>query len=96
MGCILAERGDDGADPEPSTSDMELMLANGFKIAHLPRPNFAVVAEFPFKTTLSIYLAIMRVYPRLKAYISSNGLCAYPAVEVYTGDVIHVSWRSFE
>ena len=71
---------------------MELMIEHGFKIFHVPKPNFAVMAEFPFRTTISIYLAIFKVYPRLKSYIRANGLCAYPAVEMYTPDKIIVGF----
>lgn len=70
---------------------MDLMVENGFRVIHLPKPNFAVVSSFPFKCTLSIFLAIYKVYPKLKEYIASKGLCAYPAVEVYTDDTIWVS-----
>ncbi len=50
--------------------------------------NFLSQSTFPVRTTISIYLAISRVYPRLKEYIASRGLCAYPAVEIYEEDHI--------
>ncbi len=86
VGTILAE-----GDVVPDAADMQAAMDNGFKVARLPRPNFAVVAEFPFRTTLSIYLSIWRVYPKLKEYISGKGLCAYPAVEIYEKGHIYVS-----
>lgn len=79
VGTILATGQD---DPDPS--EMETMIGNGYKIVHFPKPNYAVMSSFPFRTTLSIYLAIFRVYPKLKQYIASRGLCAYPALEIYT------------
>ena len=41
----------------------------------------------PFRTMLSVYIAIYRVYPMLKDYIFSKGLCAYPAIEIYSKDI---------
>jgi len=72
------------ADEPPSATEMENMRANGFSIAHFPKPNYVVSAVFPFRTTLSIYMAIYKVYPALKQYIASKSLCAYPALEIYT------------
>jgi hypothetical protein len=72
-----------GAD-EPDPEELAAMVSHGYKIIHLPKPNFAVTASFPFVNTLSIYLAIFRVYPKLKEYIAARGLCAYPALEIYT------------
>jgi hypothetical protein len=65
-------------------------MSAGYKIAHFPRPNYCVMVNFPFKTMLSIYIAIFRVYPKLKDYIFSNGLCAYPAIEIYSTQLIEV------
>ena len=49
-----------------------------------------ISATFPLKTRLSLYIAIFRVYPRLREYISAKGLCAYPAIEFYSQDQIQV------
>ncbi len=65
-------------------------MSAGYKIAHFPRPNYCVMVNFPFKTMLSIYIAIFRVYPKLKDYIFSKGLCAYPAIEIYSTQLIEV------
>jgi len=78
VGPILAKGGE-----KPKTEDMEKMLKNGFKIAHFPKPSYVVTATFPFATTLSIFLAIYRVYPKLRDYIAQRNLCAYPAIEIY-------------
>jgi len=79
VGPILAI-GEDRADP----AEMEKCIKEGFKIAHLPKSSFVVTATFPFRSTLSIFLAIYKVYPKLRDYISDRNLCAYPALEVYT------------
>lgn len=79
VGPILA-LGDEKADP----AEMEKVIKEGFKIVHLPKPSFVVTASFPFRSTLSIFIAIYKVYPKLRDYISERNLCAYPAMEVYT------------
>ena len=33
-------------------------------------------------------MGIFRVYPKLKEYIATHGLCAYPALEIYTSNKI--------
>jgi len=83
VGPILA-KGEEKADKK----EIELMKEHGFKIVELPKPSFVVTARFPFATTLSIYLGIYRVYPKLRDYIAERNLCAYPAVEVYTDSQI--------
>ena len=86
VGPILAY-GEDKADP----AEMEKMIKEGFKIAHLPKSSFVVTATFPFRSTCSIFLAIYKVYPKLRDYISERNLCAYPALEIYTDkDIIFV------
>jgi len=76
------------SDNKPVKEEMELMIKHGYKIFHLPDPGFVVTTSFPFRTSLSILIAIQRVYPRLKKYISEKSLCAYPAIEVYGADEI--------
>jgi len=87
VGSILAE-GEGKGDPEPDPAEMERMLAEGFRVTHLPRPEFAVLATFPYTTPFSVALGANRVYPALKSFIASKGLCAYPAVEIYKDAVI--------
>ena len=83
VGVILAE-----SPEEPKPEELELMTQHGYKIIHFPKPNHVVQASFPFKNTLSIYMGIFRVYPKLKEYIAERGLCAYPALEIYTSSSI--------
>jgi len=75
-------------DETPNKEEMDLMVSHGFRIFHVPKPNFVVTTEFPFRTTVSIYLGIFRVYPKLRKYISERNLCAYPAIEVYADQEI--------
>merc|ERR550519_2251943 len=83
VGPVLAK----GAE-KPVPEEMEKMEQNGFKIVHLPKPSYVVTATFPFTTTFSIYLGIYRVYPKLRDYIASRKLCAYPALEMYSDSSI--------
>jgi len=80
VGPILSN----GETEQPDKEEMELMRSHGFKIFHIPKANFVVNATFPFRTTLSIFIAIYRVYPKLRQYIAERNLCAYPAIEIYT------------
>ena len=83
VGPVLAQGGE-----APVKEEMEKMRENGFRIVHLPDPSFVVTASFPFATTFSIYLAIYRVYPKLRDYIAERKLCAYPALELYSDSSI--------
>jgi len=83
VGAILAT-----GSEEPDPVELEAVTKEGYKIAHFPKPNYVVLAEFPFTNTLSIYIGIFRVYPKLKEYIATHGLCAYPALEIYTSNKI--------
>lgn len=49
---------------------MEKMTAEGFKIFHLPKVPHCVRTEFPFISVLSIFIAIWKVYPKMKEYIT--------------------------
>jgi len=83
VGVILSTGGD-----QPDSDEMTTMVENGYKIAIFPKPNFVVMTTFPFRNTLSIYMGIFRVYPLLKEYIATRGLCAYPALEIYSSESI--------
>ena len=43
----------------------------------------SVIAWFPYKNQLSIFLGVMRVYPRLEEYIREKGYPFSPALEIY-------------
>jgi hypothetical protein len=83
VGPILSK-----GNEKPVKDEMDLMIKHGYKIFHLPDPGFVVTTTFPFNTTLSFLIAIWRVYPRLKKYITEKSLCAYPAIEVYQAEEI--------
>ncbi|XP_038054377.1 testis-expressed protein 264-like [Patiria miniata] len=84
VGTILSE-GDNQADAE-----LETQLVNqGFKIADFPEVSNMVQTTFPYVTTLSIYIAVYRVYAALSDYLTANDLCAYPFIELYADGLIH-------
>jgi len=85
VGAVLAVTHTQDLDP----LKMELLLENGYKVAVLPKQQFAVVSSFPLRTALSLYVAIFRVYPRLRHYIAEMGLCAYPAIEITDKRTMH-------
>ena len=43
-----------------------------FKVKRYAR-TMSVVAEFPFRNIVSVYLEVMRVYPKLGAYVQDKG-----------------------
>ncbi|GAB6020356.1 hypothetical protein CHUAL_003066 [Chamberlinius hualienensis] len=88
VGSIIAE-GDD-AEKDDTNEYVKLMSSKGFKFAQLPSVSHSINVKFPFKNTLSIFLAVWRVYPRLADYIKEKSLCAHPMIEVYEDDVIHI------
>ncbi|CAH1247612.1 TEX264 [Branchiostoma lanceolatum] len=77
-GAIVAE-GDQKPDPETVTA----LQNKGYKIQDFPGVARAVKTSYPFVTTLSIFLAVMRVYSALDDYIKTRGLEAGPFVDVY-------------
>ncbi|XP_022098842.1 testis-expressed protein 264-like [Acanthaster planci] len=84
VGMILSE-----GDDEPDKELEERLVAKGFKTADFPEVSTMVQTTFPFTTTLSIYIAIFRVYPALHNYVKANDLCAYPFIELYDNGLIH-------
>uniref|UniRef100_A0A8C4R3J3 Testis expressed 264, ER-phagy receptor a n=1 Tax=Eptatretus burgeri TaxID=7764 RepID=A0A8C4R3J3_EPTBU len=83
VGSILSEG-------EPPAQDLvKIYEKSGFKIFSFPGVTHAVTTTFPFRTFLSIYLAIWRVFPAIKTYTEERKLCAHPCIEVYTADTIH-------
>jgi len=85
VGAVLATTD----SQEMDTFRLETLIEAGFKLAVLPKQQFAVVSSFPLRTALSLYVAIFRVYPRLRAYIAEQRLCAYPAIEITDGATMH-------
>jgi len=71
-GCIL-----DGEDAGSSA-----YIGGRYKTAKYPRSK-CVTAEFPFRGTFSIFLGILKVYPKLKEHMDKNGYPPVPIMEIY-------------
>lgn len=64
VGIILSENG------SPTNAEhLKLLEENNYRFATFPSIDHAVQTRFPFKSTISIIVAIMKVYPSLREYI---------------------------
>lgn len=61
VGCYMPD------DVSPKLEEM--LRENGYKFTSLPDCQWALVAEYPYRTFLSIWIAIKRVYAGLCKYI---------------------------
>ncbi|XP_053648684.1 testis-expressed protein 264 homolog isoform X2 [Cherax quadricarinatus] len=78
VGVILSENG------SPVTPEhRKLLEENGYEFATFPAIDHAVQTTFPFNSTISIIVAVMKVYPALREYVELRSLCAHPFLEVY-------------
>ncbi len=75
-GCIM-----DSDAEDKSISELKDMGIS-FGIAELSQTE-SITTDFPFKGTLSIVFGVMRVYPKLKAYIRDNHIAPKPIMELY-------------
>ncbi|RWS22981.1 testis-expressed sequence 264 protein-like protein, partial [Leptotrombidium deliense] len=66
-----------------------LLSDKEYKFATLPTIDHVVHTSFPYRGALSIIIAMRRVYPMLKQFITEHNLCAHPAIEFYRGDQIY-------
>lgn len=64
VGVILSE-----GDSEPDEGQLKAYLDHGFKEVVLPPADHAVLTSFPFNNTVSIFIGVARVYPKLAEYI---------------------------
>ena len=53
----------------PDEAHLKTYLDHGFKEVVLPAVDHAVLTTFPFNNTVSIFIAVARVYPKLAEYI---------------------------
>ncbi|XP_046440383.1 testis-expressed protein 264 homolog [Daphnia pulex] len=83
VGVILSE-----GESEPDNAHLSTFLEHGFKELVLPAVDHAVLTTFPFNNTVSIFIGVARVYPKLAEYIKESNLCAHPMIEIYENDKI--------
>jgi len=72
VGCII----------ENADSTTLARLAEKYQVKTLPQSDF-IVTEFPFKGKLSIFFAIMKVYPALGKFCEEHGYVDSPITEIY-------------
>ena len=72
VGCIV-----EGLD-----STVIAGLSEKYNVKTLPVSN-CMVTEFPFKGKLSIFVAMMKVYPAFRKYFEQHGVSNTPVVEIY-------------
>ena len=72
VGCIV----------ENADSATLARLAEKYQVKTLPQSDF-IVTEFPFKGKLSIFFAIMKVYPALGKFCEEHGYVDSPITEIY-------------
>ncbi|XP_054156682.1 testis-expressed protein 264 homolog [Oppia nitens] len=71
------------ADSEDFESNKLLLESKGYTCGQLPDVDHVVHTVFPFRSVISVAIAIKRVYPVIQSYIIEHNLCAHPAIEVY-------------
>ena len=64
VGTILSE---DGSEIDELVQHK--LVQCGYKVAKLPSVSYAVNTTFPYKSVLSIMIAMWRVYPRMHNYV---------------------------
>jgi len=72
VGCIL----------ENKDADKIAYLKERYKIKKYPSSK-SVVVEFPYKGTLSIFIGIFKVYPKIAEYMEQHNYAMVPIVEIY-------------
>jgi hypothetical protein len=72
-GCILEESDYDKID---------FLEEKEFNIREIPGQD-SIVAEFPFKNKFSIFVGIMKVYPKIEDYIKEHNLANNEMMEIY-------------
>lgn len=78
-----------GPQPDSDDPNEKVLTENGYKLITFPAISHAVTTTFPFKNSVSIYLAVAKVYPKLTEYVSEKKLFAHPFIELYDEDIIH-------
>ncbi|CAG2108481.1 unnamed protein product [Medioppia subpectinata] len=77
------------ADSPAFEANKQLLETKGFACGQLPDVDHVVHTIFPFRSVISVAIAIRRVYPIIRSYIVEHNLCAHPAVEVYDENNIY-------
>lgn len=80
VGSIIAE-----GDEKPDDEFVKLFEQHGFKLFNLPAVSKVVRTTFPYKTFLSCYIYVFRVYSAVGKYgeVSVMSLCDFIELNLY-------------
>ena len=70
----------------PAGISYEFLTGAQYKKTTIPGGGYVVV-DFPNRGTASVFIGIMRVYPKLNAYLSAKGIKNTAVIEIYDGSV---------
>ena len=70
VGAILSEN-----DAPVDEGLKKKLLEAGYQTFTLPDVSYVVKAAFPYRTSLSIFIAIARVYPKIDEYVKVSPVC---------------------
>lgn len=83
VGSIIAE-----GNEEPDEGLVKLFERHGFKLFNLPAVSNVVKTTFPYKTVLSIYIYVYRVYSAASKYMEDAGLDGMPYMDICDGSLM--------
>ena len=89
MGVILGVGSSVDTLPAEQCAFLVELEKRGYHSFILPPITSCLHSWFPFTTTVSVILAVNRVYPALHAEMKEKRLNAGPAIEIYTSDRIY-------
>uniref|UniRef100_A0A2R5LEI1 Putative sterol metabolic process n=2 Tax=Ornithodoros turicata TaxID=34597 RepID=A0A2R5LEI1_9ACAR len=67
---------------------LKKLQEEGYRTVTFPAVDNVISTTFPFRGSVSVILAVARVYPQLKEYIKEKHLCAHPFLEIYESDKV--------
>lgn len=70
----------------PAGISDDVLKGSQYKKTTIPGGGYVVV-DFPNRGTASVFIGIMRVYPKLNAYLSAKGIKNTAVIEIYDGSV---------
>ena len=79
-------------DQQPDEELVRLMCDKGFKTFGFPLVSNAVKCVFPFRSYLSVIIAIFRVYPLMGEFVKVRGLPAHGGI--HQGEGSTHSWEN--
>lgn len=86
VGCVL---------PEKYYDRIAEIEREGYIVQDMGKTN-SVVVEFPFRNSMSVFAAVIKVYPKMKAYFTQKTYPEVPSLEIYATDKIIISMEIIE